>query len=132
MIRVTLIATFVLALAAAGSAFAGEEAPTTPCTDKQGDELKTCLTEAMAGEPKIKLPSCEGKEGDELTQCTEMRTAYQKALAEVTEKPCIGFEGDELTACEEKQGSSKKKKGSLEKHGGTKMERMSGTGDEEE
>ena len=131
MIRVTLIATFVFALAASTTAWAGEE-KTTPCADKQGDELKTCLTEAMTAVPQIALPSCEGKEGDELTQCQELRTAYQKALAEVTGKPCIGFEADELTACEEKQASSKKKKGSLEKHEGTKMERMSGTGDEEE
>ncbi len=129
MIRVTLIVTVVFALA--GAAWAGEE-KTTPCVDKAGDELKTCLTAAMEGEPQVALPSCEGKEGDELTRCTEMRTAYQKALAEVTGKPCIGFEADELQACEDRQASSKKKKGSLEKHEGTKMERMSGTGDEEE
>jgi len=129
MYRVSVVA--IVALALAGFAWAGEE-KTTPCAEKQGDELKTCLTEATAGEAAIALPSCDGKEGDELTACQATRTAYQKALAEVTGKPCVGFEGDELKTCEDKQSSSKKKKGSLEKHGGTKMERMEGTGDEEE
>ncbi len=126
MKRIVGMVTFVMACALATAAWAD-----TPCQDKAGDELKACLTEAVENSGDIALPTCDGKEGDALTACKTAATAYQKALAEATGDPCAGFADEALESC--KGAKSKKKKGKgLEKHEGTKMERMSGTGEDDE
>ena len=129
MNRIVLMIAFVLSGALATTAWAE-----TPCQDKTGDELKTCLATAVEAGTEIALPSCDGKEGDELTTCQTASTAYQKALAEATGNPCAGLADEALQTCEQEGKSDKKKKKGkgLEKHEGTKMERMSGTGEDDE
>lgn len=125
MKRIVGLVTFVLASALATAAWAD-----TPCQDKAGDELKACLAEAVENSADIALPTCTDKEGDALTACKTAATAYQKALAEATGEPCAGFADEALTSC--KDSKSKKKGKGLSKHEGTKMERMSGAGEDDE
>ena len=125
--------TFMLAFAFTTSAWAQEVAPAAPCYDQTGDELRTCLQEALQAEDAqvVTLPRCEGDDEAALLACNEERKAYQAILAELTQLPCAGFADEELTECQAANPPKKKKKG-LSKHEGTKMERMSGTGEEDE
>lgn len=124
--------TFVLALAFTSTALAQEAAPAAPCYDQTGDELRTCLQAALQTEDAqvVLLPQCAGDDETALLACQEERKAYQAVLAELTSQPCAGFADEELAECQA-ANPPKKKKG-LSKHEGTKMERMSGTGEEDE
>jgi len=132
MTRFCVALTFVLAITFTTAATAQETAPAVPCYDQTGDELRTCLETALGVEdaPVVVLPKCEGDDEAALKACADERKAYQVVLAELTGLPCAGFQDEELAECQA-ANPPKKKKG-LSKHEGTKMERMSGTGDEDE
>ncbi len=126
MHRMTLLLTVATTLLIAASA-----AAETPCLDQEGDALKACLKEAVDAGTTIALPTCEDAEEDDVEACQARAAAYQKALGEVTGDPCAGLADEALATCKEARDTGKKKKG-LKKDEGTKMERLSGTGDEDE
>ncbi|MDP7115305.1 MAG: hypothetical protein QGH45_25235 [Myxococcota bacterium] len=160
MIRTALFAVFALTVITAGIAMAGEAGESSgtdetggtgdpaavvevkaPCMDKANQEaLDACLQRVLDEGLKIVLPTCEDESGaaltgDALTDCQAKVAAYQKHVAKISGEPCYGLADESLAACEagaqeNSSGGSSKKKG-LEKHEGTKMERMSDEDDEE-
>ncbi len=146
MTRFALLATFVLSVSFAGSAWAGDEVK-APCMDKPNQEaMVACLQEVLDKGVTILLPDCGERTGEELAECETRIGAYQKVLARVTGDPCYGMQDEKLAECkaaapepgseepaaEEPSSGGSSKKGGLSKHEGTKMERMSDEDDDEE
>jgi hypothetical protein len=139
MLRLTLLLALLTSLACASSALAQDALPATdedpvtkdsPCYTLAGDELRTCLADALQREVKIVLPSCTDADPADADACQVRRTEYQRLLAELTGQPCAGLTGEELQTCDANAPTPKKK--GLTRHEGTRMERMEGTGDEDE
>ncbi len=137
MTRLTLLLALALTLTCATTAWAqdSEGQPESPCFDQDGDALKTCLQEALDRGVNIVVPPCLQEDEAEKGACIARRADYQRLLAELTGQPCAGFIAEEKQVCEAAQTTEEaappKKKG-LSKHEGTKMERLEGTGDEDE
>jgi len=129
MTRFTVAVSLLAALLCATSAWAQEQ--DGPCLSLTGDELKACLAEAVAQETPVVLPMCAMEDAADLEACKAARAEFQKLLAEATGEPCAGFTGEELETCQAAAAQPRKKKG-LSKHEGTKMERIEGTGEEDE
>jgi len=136
MLRPIILLALLAALAGPGTALAQDtdtEEPLvrdSPCYTLAGDELRTCLEDALTRELKIVLPSCADADPADADACQVRRTEYQRILAELTGRPCAGLLGEELQHCEANAPAPKKK--GLTRHEGTRMERMEGTGDEDE
>jgi len=109
-----------------------EPAGESPCFDQSGDELKTCLQEALDRGVNIVVPPCLQEDEEAKGACMARRADYQRLLAELTGQPCAGFIAEEKQVCESNQEAAPPKKKGLSKHEGTKMERLEGTGDEDE
>lgn len=129
MTRMIVAVSFLAALACASGAWAQEQPG--PCLSLTGDELKACLEEAVTQETPVVLPVCNEEDAAALEPCKAARAEFQKLLAEATGEPCAGFAGEELEQCQVAAEQPRKKKG-LSKHEGTKMERIEGTGEEDE
>ena len=136
MTRTTLLLALALTLSLASTAWAQDsegQAGESPCFDLSGDELKTCMQDALDRGLTIVVPPCLQEDEAEKGACIARRADYQRLLAELTGQPCAGFIADEKQVCEAAQAAAAppKKKG-LSKHEGTRMERLEGTGDEDE